>query len=86
MTPAELEAAALAWAKEHGFTGHRLPAGVPCAAGSCPLARATEFVVSPVDAYHPRYGNVDLPVPVQRFVYAFDRGEMPERLYDRSPR
>lgn len=74
----DLKAAALAWAREHGFTGTELPKGDQ-SFHSCPLSRATGFEVTNSYAYGVDEAIV-LPLLVAEFTRVFDRGEIPELI------
>jgi hypothetical protein len=77
--PSELKAAALSFAKRHGFDGDVLPSGIQWSSTHCPLARALGAQVGCGKMFKDRSG-VRLPELVEAFRIAFDSGRFPELI------
>lgn len=86
-TPRERAAlgAALAWAKERGFDGDRLPSGIKGDSTYCPLARATGCIIAGhtyllPDQEYLWFAWKEFSPNVATFIDLFDEGCYPEMI------
>ena len=72
------KAAALTFVREHGFEGDELPCG-DASGYRCPIARALDASYAYRSRVLLKSGEyIDYPVPVKRFVAAFDARQYPD--------